>query len=334
MNSSTILSTVDGFNEVELEFLYNQSVIEASNLWSTENITQGGDVDFCIKYTLYLGNIPVHFLETIYKIKVDLLSGFNTSFETFRTAPGDGGEDLIDYEENIAAYQCNDTFHIIESPLPVTQGDYIQICLETAEESKFEVVDVKDCTVRQNSTVSSNIMREFEYVEDFEDTLLAETVCVATNTTESKCKVKMQVIAPFFEDDDPLDLLISGIVKLDFFGVGGGGRRRQLRFGGESMDEKNVKAGIAMTNNGRNLQVEEEKEGGSSFEIIVPLSFSSTMISTQTPPTDIEKDGDTPLDINGAIGITSSSVRTGGEQSVKSLIGILASTLIAVFMLF
>ena len=81
LTSSTGLSLINTThisNSLEATFMYNQSVIQSSNLW-TSNST-GGDVDFCVKLSMYSNSsngILFNFIETIYRIQVDLTTGFS-----------------------------------------------------------------------------------------------------------------------------------------------------------------------------------------------------------------------------------------------------------------
>jgi len=193
--------------------MYNQSVVQSSNLW-TANST-GGDVDFCIKLSLYSNSsngILFNFVETIYKVQVDLTSGFSTNVDVVRTAANDGGAEIIDVEEDILAYQCDDAFEEVTSPPQLTQGDSLQICVETNGTSVYEVGKIKDVVVSQNGTKS------FDYVTSFEDSYWASSLCTSINTTASKCKVKMQLLGDYFTDTDPSDLIVSGFVKMDYVG--------------------------------------------------------------------------------------------------------------------
>ena len=132
-------SKSDGMNELEASFLYNQSLIQNSNLW-TANST-GGEVNFCVKLSLYSDSssngILFNFHETVYKIEVDLTTGFSTEIDIIRTVAGDGGVETINVDENITVYQCNDSYHEVTFPPALTQGDALQICVETEDDSNI-----------------------------------------------------------------------------------------------------------------------------------------------------------------------------------------------------
>lgn len=240
-------SKTSSISSLKATLMYNQSIIQSSNLW-TANST-GGDVDFCIKLSLYTNTtsdrILFNFVETIYKIQVDLTTGFTSAVDVIRSEAGDGGVEVIDTNENITAFQCDDTFDKLDSPPSLNQGDSLQICVETEADSVFEVGRIKDVTVSQNGTKS------FNYVTLFKDSFWADTSCMALNTTASKCKVRLQLLGDYFDDVDPTDLTVKGVVKLDYLG-------RRLFQDGETLGN-------------RELSMEEE-ESNSMFTLNVVLS--------------------------------------------------------------
>lgn len=256
--TSTNDSKYKGTNHLEAIFLYNQSVIQTSNLW-TANST-GGDVDFCVKLSLYSNSsngILFNFIETIYKIQVDLVTGFSTTVDVVRTKAGDGGKDIIDADENITVFQCDDSYNNITSPPALTQGDALQICVETEDESVFEVDSFKDVTVSQNGTKS------FKYVTNFDDSYWASSSCEGNGTAASVCKLKMQLLGEYFSDSNPADLTVEGQVKLIYLG-----RRRVLQ-----------------------LSVEDKKsqvDAGVVFTISVPVSGASSSNTNEKDTADVE----------------------------------------------
>jgi len=205
-------------NEVEFQWTYNQTEIENSDLW-TANKT-GGDVYFCIRVNNYLptevtGSDPffreMNFLEVRYHIEVDSLTDFNATIDIERLAALESEENFINYEEDIQVYQC-ENFIEITSPPELTQGDYLQLCVETVDGSKFGVHSIKELDVSQNST---NI---YPYIDGFIASPLAETDCIESNTTGAICRAKMQLLSAYFDNDDPHDLFAEGTVKLDYVG--------------------------------------------------------------------------------------------------------------------
>ena len=260
----TVTDSIDnGMNHLGISFLYNQSLVQASNLWTAN--TTGGAVDFCVKLSLYSNSsngILFNFIETVYQIQVDLVSGFSTEVDIIRTEAGDGGVDIIDVDENITVYQCNDTYDEITSPPALTQGDSLQICVETEDGSVFEVESFKDVTVSQNGT------KVFDYVSNFVDSYWASSSCKDTNTPTSVCKLKMQLLGDYFSDSDPADLTVEGLVKMDYLGR----RRRVLH--SQAVGE------------GRSLQY--DNGGGAIFRLDVPVATPSATSTEDEVDTDVE----------------------------------------------
>ena len=155
---------------------------------------------------------------------------------------GIGGKETIDIDVDIDVYQCDESFNEIATPPPLTQDDIFRVCVETANDSVFEVGKVKDLTVVQDGT-------NYFYVTSFQDSYWAISSCENTNTSTAKCQVQLQLLGEFFIDSNPTDLTIEGIVKLDYVdnavqsesvegGNGGSGRRKRILVGGE--EEKNA----------------------------------------------------------------------------------------------
>ena len=83
------------------------------------------------------GGMLFNFIQTIYQIQVDLITGFSTEIDlSICPTVGDGGVETFDVGKNITVYQCNDTYKEITSPPELTQGGTLQIC--ECEEKKLE----------------------------------------------------------------------------------------------------------------------------------------------------------------------------------------------------
>ena len=257
--TTTIDSRSYGKNHLKVSFLYNQTVVQSSNIWTANSA--GGDVDVCVKLSLFSnsssGGMLISFIETIYKIKVDLTTGFSTTVDLIRTAAHDGGIERIVTNENITVYQCDDNFDELTFPSSLTQGDSVQICVEAEEDSVFDVDKIKDVTISQNGT------KAFDYVTSFVDYFWAKSSCIAVNSTASNCKVKMQLLGEYFSDIDLNDLTVTGFVKMDYLG------RRRLGGVGDvnSMNEMS-----------RSLLDKENETGsnGAKFSMDISLTPRST----------------------------------------------------------
>jgi len=246
-------------NNVNLKWTYNQTEVEMSDIWTAN--TTGGNSYFCIRVNNYLpeenGGNDTHyremdFLEISYKIEVDSLTDFNATIDVIRTNVTEGGVDFINYEEEITVYQCLDTFAPVSPVVALTQGDYLQLCVETVGGSKFGVHSIKELDVSQDSDAQAND-NLYPYIDGYVTSPLAYTECTASNTTGAICRAKLQLLSAYFDDYTPSDLFANGTVKLDYVG-------RRL-----SID---VPVSIPMTAGDRKLA----EEDGASFGVNVELS--------------------------------------------------------------
>ena len=192
----------------------------SSDIW-TANET-GGYSDFCIKINNYLEMngcpfaVNIHFHKMLYRIEVESMTDMSETINIFRLDTTDGGTEFINYDEQIEVFQCNDDYSEIVSPPPLTQEDFVQLCVKTVDGSKFGVHSVKELDVSQKDDTPSL----FSYVNDFIDSPLAESMCKpdVKNTTDAVCKTKMQLLSSYFDLDDSGNLVANGTVKLDYVG--------------------------------------------------------------------------------------------------------------------
>jgi len=301
---NTTDTKANGVNALEATFMYNQSTIQSSNLWTSNAI--GGEANFCMKLSLYSNDpsnsgILFNFLEAIYKIEVDLTTGFSTAVDIVRTVAGDGGLETIDIDENITVYQCDDSFNELTSPAAplLTQGDFLQICVETKDNSAFEVGSIKDVSVSQNGT------KNFDYVSSFVESYWAKSSCMSINTTAAKCKVKMQLLGDYFTDADPYDLTVTGFVKMDYLG------RRRRHLSNDLVDTK-----VVLNDGHRNekRRLPTSPQGISMFSMGVSLSGSSAADEKNFELTD--KEDDTLL----AVGSEDTSNGVAYSSSISMLV--------------
>ena len=114
------------------------------------------------------------------------------------------------------------------------QGVPLQICLETGEDSEFKVIAVQEVTVSQDGA------NEFEFITDNENNLLGRSDCVGTDTADSMCKVKLQLLGLYFKDKDPANLSVTGLVKLDYVDPGDDTATRRRRLGSASLNREAI----------------------------------------------------------------------------------------------
>merc|ERR1712038_1381631 len=75
--------------------------------------------------------------------RVQVMSEYSTDVEEL---------DVVNSEENIIAYRCDSSFNELDlySSPSLTQGGYLDICVETERGSEFFVGGFKDVVVTQN----------------------------------------------------------------------------------------------------------------------------------------------------------------------------------------
>lgn len=208
-------------NEIELEWTYDHSNIMSSDIW-TVNATLLYS-EFCIKINNYYEingcpfAVPINFHKMRYRIEVGSLTDMSNNIDIIRLDDLDGGTDeIINYDEQIEVFQCEDDYSEIASPPPLTQGDFVQLCVTTVDGSKFGVDSVKELDISQKDDTPSL----YPYVDGFIDSPLAMSDCKADakNTRDAVCKTKMQLHSGYFDSGDPVDLVANGTVKLDYVG--------------------------------------------------------------------------------------------------------------------
>lgn len=252
-------------HEVQLTFRYNRSVIEGSSLWTSNS--DGGEAAFCIKLNLYTDSnltTKVQYHNTLYTIVEDMLVDFTTDVDVTHTEATDGGAHYITVDENVTAYQCNDSYHALVAPPPLTQYDVLQICVKVeGEDSAYKVDQVRDVAVSQNG-------QHLDYITSFQSSMLAVTSCTSSSNT-STCMVKMKLLAVFFENKlDPDDLVVTGVVKLAY-----ADRRKKMR---KLVEMKNL----------RNQDLEQEVEIDSSFRLDVALEASPSSGTVGDAPAELD----------------------------------------------
>lgn len=280
-NTNTIAG---GINVAHLVFEYNQTMVQESDIW-TANKT-GGNVYFCLRINNYLDSgsddfgIPIHFLEINYKIEVDSLTDYETTIDISRDSAKDGGIETIDYEEEIEAYACDDSYAPVS--LIYSQGDAVCICVETVDGSAFAVHSIKEMTVSQISDADDSLFVDYDYVNGFIDSPLAESSCIDSNTTDAICKSKIQLIAGFFIEEQIFDsdstLDVTGVVKLDYVG----GRRlivdvpiRLQDKTGDAVVSRATEETEEAKSFGTKIAIESNEAGMSSANTVTALSAAA-----------------------------------------------------------
>jgi len=197
-----------GMLTVDLDI--KQDSIKSSPIW-TENSSETGQIDVCVRLDLLLGDAAetsVHFHETQLSITIDMTAGFQAiGLDLDREAAVTVTETAaLDYE--IFACQC-DASLICSSEL-LTQGSDVYICVET-NATDVDMIGVESLNFIQGNFASSPIVDG------------AENQLTAVTCEGSQCRIRSQMPSAFFEFENPEDVLADGVVVLSF------GGRRQLR---------------------------------------------------------------------------------------------------------
>ena len=214
--TESVSSLGDGFLNVTASLAISQEDIESNTgIWTSS--IDGGQIRFCVVMSLFLKHdnedVLMNFHETVFTINVDKTTGFELeNIVAERTGAHDGGSELIDYEENITAFQCDDDYTVM-TPVPIlNQGDILQVCVLVENvNSIFEVDYVQDMNITQLENDDSPVMVIANGTSFAYDAL---TFIECNGGNNQICRVKFQLLASFFDKSDPPDLSVSGIVKL------------------------------------------------------------------------------------------------------------------------
>ena len=215
-HTDVVNSLGHGYMNVTTLIAIDQTTIEDNSaIWS--NTTDGGQIQFCVRMTLLMQSdeedIAINVDEARYTINVDKTTGFDlTDITLERTAIRVGGTVDIDYEVNIAAFQCEDNYSEL-SPIPaLTQGDLLQVCVKVEDaNSTFKVEYIKDLTITQNGNSNSPIL----VVRNGTDFTFDElTFSECDGGYNQICRMKFQLFVSFFDNSVPPYLTVSGVVKL------------------------------------------------------------------------------------------------------------------------
>jgi len=213
--TETITSLGGGFKMVAVSVDINQTTIEGSgsSIWNTT--ATGGEINFCLGMSLFLDeskNVLVNFLNTQFKTYVDKTSGFNiATIDTVRTSADGGGDTNINYEEDIDAFQCDNSYSRIISPPDLSQGDIMEVCVQVEDyDSVFEVSDIFSFTIEQGSKAPIQVISNAGATQTYP----ALTEVVKNGGLNQIVKLKFQLLGSFFDDNNPDPLQVVGTVKL------------------------------------------------------------------------------------------------------------------------
>ena len=111
-----------------------------------------------------------------------------------------------DFDYEVTACHCNALFECDNSTV-LTQGSDMFLCVETTADN-VKIADVRELTMTQGEGEEAVV--ENPISNGLEDPLTETTI------TGKKAVIQYQVISEFFEDEDPLDIVATGTVLLEF----------------------------------------------------------------------------------------------------------------------
>jgi len=220
------------------EYIETEVVIDVD---STKLDSDTDHIMLCVRHGLYLDDTlstEFRYHEALVNFRFDMFSDIDLVVKGKRDKASEQ-EKEIRFDEFIRAYRC--TKDRVEDTVlnPITIDEHIIICVTTTEPSTVAVRQIAALTLSQGT-------KQFFAVEDrvvtYPSLVLSDAEnCVRVNGN-FVCRIIMQPLGMFFEDDDPDALEVEGRVDLDIVG------RRNL-------------VSIPIHTNDRNLEDERSSAG-------------------------------------------------------------------------
>lgn len=121
--------------------------------------------------------------------------------------------DIIDYNVALYTFQCNDSFNSDDNTL--TQGSIMQVCV-SSNDTQFNIAGIYETIITQDGV-------ENKIVTDFDAFAYPSLTAIECNTPDSDldiagriCYLKFQLLASYFENNEPGAITVSGDVKLHY----------------------------------------------------------------------------------------------------------------------
>jgi hypothetical protein len=207
-------NTDGGDQELDIELDIIQETISDSEHYQEINAT-AAVIGFCLRvdYNYSDGEgltESINFYETNVTITVDLTAGFElTDIVTTRTSADSENANLeLDYP--VTAYACSDDNIEDESPDPLAQGSFLQVCVKidgSVQTKNIIVEDILTFTVSQPGGATAS-----ETITNASPDALTDKVCRESGI----CNVKTQLLSKFFAEASPGNLLVTGTAILAF----------------------------------------------------------------------------------------------------------------------
>ena len=210
--SNEIISYASGFKTIEVTIQLTQEFLDNSSIISQNETST--NVDFCILVDLYTDeaqSIRPTFLETL--IHLNVFAGFQiVEIDVDRFGPINKTIPDVDYDDLIDSYLCDENQVKVTDPLPLPQGSLIYICVENLNPSAFTVTSIYELELFQDPIPPSLTGVSFDAIDKGESNIaFVVTDCVLQKNI---CFVKMQLIADFFESENPTPIFVSGAIVI------------------------------------------------------------------------------------------------------------------------
>jgi hypothetical protein len=213
----------------------------------------------------------VNFYETNVTINVDLTAGFElTAIQVDRTAASQEAANAeLDYP--VEAYICLDDNSEVATPLPLTQGSALQVCIKIDDDVVTENVYVEDILTFNLSQPQGQATPSSPIVNAVANPL-TDKVCREGGI----CNVKTQLQSKFFTDQEPTDLRIDGMAILAF------GKASLMPSAAPTGPTRRLRAPIRGLLSGEDIKAfmaaQQEKNGGDETALVVSSDSSGRML--------------------------------------------------------
>jgi hypothetical protein len=217
--SGTTTPTSPDHGDLEVLVDLNLGSMTSSPIWTSYG-NGTGVVGLCVRVDLVLDDLEqtsVNFSEQNIFITIDMTADIEIlNIELDRVSADEQTSDTdVDYGLN--ACHCDSASECLESPVEITQGSDVFICVYLSETSSdVEIAEIRTLTMSQGDLSVAAI-------SDGTDNALTQTTI-----TGKEALIRHQLISAFFDDENPGNVAANGVALLAFVDEGRV-RGRQLR---------------------------------------------------------------------------------------------------------
>lgn len=225
VDSSAFTNGGLGMTSKALTFTFVEG-IDGNTAIYTRNAGNSATVEFCVEVGMYDNSTLVNFAEALLTYNVDLTTSFSTltGYTVTQASAFNNATDVaFSFTGTLNAKFCDyaTRTELVDDASVTTQGSILNVCFDNAPDGQFEVHDVIDLTVKEQTTGTISQAVVANYAIATTQTPYAVVECAdATNN----CVVRLLLKAEFY-DNALLDLTGFGSVELEL----GNSARRNLR---------------------------------------------------------------------------------------------------------